>query len=721
MKRIYFLIVAFILSIQISVKADEGMWIPLLLEQLNYSEMQTLGLKLTADEIYSINQSCIKDAIVLFGGGCTAEIISNEGLILTNHHCGYSRIQSHSSLEFDYLTNGFWARKKSEELKNPGLKATILIRMEDVTAKVLEGVNNKMTEAERKKIISANISKIKKDAIKDTHYKSQIKAFDYGNEYYMFISEVFTDIRLVGAPPSNIGKFGGDTDNWMWPRHTGDFSIFRIYANKDNKPADYSSENVPYKPKYHLPISLKGYDKNDFTFVFGYPGRTQQYLTSYAVKMITQLENPAKIKIREKKLEIIHGYMNQSDKVRIQYSAKAAGTANYWKKMIGENRGIKKLDAINKKETFEKEFYKWTNKDKKLQHHYGNLLDEFNKTYETLSPLNLSFDYFYEAGYGLDIVRYANKFRKLIEVSQNKTTTESKLNELIENYKKGAKGYFKNYYQPLDKKVFSALLQIYYNDLGKDKHPDIFKFVEKKFDGDFSKYADYVYKKSVFSSEEKMLNFLNNYNAKKYKNILKDPAYKLASSLIKNYVNNILPEISLLKSKLDSLQRVYVKAIKEMSPEKRYYYDANSTLRIAYGKVDDYKPKDGVQYEYFTTLEGIIEKENPQIYDYVVEKKLKELYTTKNYGKYADKDGQMHVCFIASNHTTGGNSGSPVLNSEGQLIGINFDRNWEGTMSDIMYDPDQCRNISLDIRYCLFIIDKFAGASNLIEELTIIE
>ncbi|MCD4773515.1 MAG: S46 family peptidase [Bacteroidales bacterium] len=701
--------------------AGEGIWLPILLEQLNEAEMQEMGMKISAEDIYSINHSSLKDAIVRFGGGCTAEIISDEGLLLTNHHCGFGSIQRHSSLEHDYLTNGFWAMNRTEELSNPGLTVTMLVRMEDVTLQVLEGVNDEMTEVKRDSIINDHIKKINEEAIKDTHYEAKVKPFYYGNEYYLFVSETFKDIRLVGAPPSNIGKFGGDTDNWMWPRHTGDFSMFRIYVDSSNNPAEYSENNVPYKPKYHIPISLNGFEKGDFTFVFGYPGRTQEYLPSFAIKMITQIENPARINLREKRLDIMQRSINKSDLVRIQYASKYAGVSNYWKKMIGENRGIKKLDAINKKVAFENNFVKWADETPERNKKYGNLIPEFEKIYSELTPIKLAMDYLIEAGFGLEIVRYAGGFTKLINASKDKETSKENIASIVEKLCSGAENHFKNYQINIDKETLSELLKIYYDNLDKKYLPSVFNEIENKFDANFNKYADYVFKKSFMTSENNVDKFLDKYKIRKYRKIEKDPAYELISSFRNYYYNNLSQKVSVLNAQLDSMQRIYMKAQMEMQNNKRFYPDANSTLRVHYGNIGDYYPRDAVHYKYYTTLSGIMEKEDPDIYDYVIEEKLKELYQNKDYGKYGDSDGTMHVCFTATNHTTGGNSGSPVMNAEGQLIGINFDRNWEGTMSDLMYDPDQCRNISLDIRYCLFIIDKFAGAGHLVDEMTIMK
>ncbi|MBI9033159.1 MAG: S46 family peptidase [Bacteroidales bacterium] len=701
--------------------AKEGMWIPMLLGQLNEKEMQEMGLELTAEDIYSINQSSLKDAIVIFGRGCTGELVSDQGLLFTNHHCGYGEIQKHSSIDHDYLTDGFWAMSKDEELANPGLSVTFLVRMDDVTERVLVGAKDDMSQKQKNDIINKNIEQIKKEEIEGTHYEAVIKPFFHGNKYYLFVNEVYSDVRLVGAPPSNIGKFGGDTDNWVWPRHTGDFSVFRIYADKDNKPAKYSKDNVPYTPKRHLEVSLKGVEKDDFTFVFGYPGSTDEYLPSYALDMITAVENPVKIKLRDYRLKTMASFMEKDPKVRIQYSAKYARIANGWKKWQGENRGIKRLDAVEKKQNFEKEFTQWANSNPDTKASYGNLVNDFEETYSKLSPLNRTTRYLFEGGMGIEILNYSLRFNKLIQLSADKETSDSLLNSEIEKLKRDAVGYFKDYHQPIDKKIMATLLKEYSDNIATESKPQFFNKINGKYKGDFNAFTEDVYSKSIFSSQQEIEAFLSTYKAKKFKKILKDPAYIMANQFVAIYQSQLAKQRDALYFQIDSLQQIYMKAQMEMQSNHTFFPDANFTLRIAYGKVDTYQPRDGVQYNYFTTLDGIMEKENPDIYDYVVEDKLKELYNNKDYGRYADKDGSMHTCFIASNHTTGGNSGSPVLNSKGQLIGLNFDRNWEGTMSDLMYDPDQCRNITLDVRYCLFIIDKFAGASHLIEEMDLVE
>ena len=719
-KVIYVLFTIIIFASSLKSRADEGMWIPLLLGELNESEMQAMGLKITAEEIYSINHSSLKDAIVIFGGGCTGEIVSDQGLLLTNHHCGYGAIQRHSTLEHNYLKDGFWAMNRSEELACPKLTATLFHRMEDVTERVLLGVTDDMSEEERKLTIKINISIIEEEASEGDRYKTRVAPFYFGNEYYLLVGSVFKDIRLVGAPPSNIGKFGGDTDNWMWPRHTGDFSVFRIYVNPDNEPANFSEDNVPYKPKKALDISIKGVEDDDFTFVFGYPGRTQEYLPSYAIRQITEVVNPIRINMRGRALDIINAAMNQDELVRIQYSSKQSGIANGWKKWIGENKGIKKLDGIEKKEAFEIRFTDWVEADPDRSNNYGQLLPGFESIYEEMTPLNIASAYLSEMARMIDALRIANRFEDLVKLSIEKNRNITDFNEKMEKMKNGIPSYFKNFNQDIDKDIFITLLEICYQNLDETYWPAVFYEIREKFHGDINAYADMVYEKSIFTSEEKLTAFMSNYKASKYKKIIKDPMFILSMDGSDVMNVEIKPQQRKLDNKRNQLMRAYMKAQMEMQSDHRFYPDANFTLRVGYGRVKGYYPMDAVYYNYFTTLTGIMEKENPDIFDYVVEDRLKELYNSKDYGKYADKDGTMHVCFIASNHTSGGNSGSPVLNGNGELIGINFDRCWEGTMSDLMYDPEQCRNISIDIRYLLFIIDKFAGAGHLVEEMNIV-
>ncbi|GAB4255805.1 MAG: S46 family peptidase [Vicingaceae bacterium] len=709
-KIIVFIGVLFIGSIQLSAK--EGMCIPLLLEKLNESEMQTMGFKLTAEDVYSANKSSMKDAVVSFGGFCTAELISPEGLLLTNHHCGYGSIQNHSTVENDYLTDGFWAMSKEEELPNPGLTATFIVRIEEVTDQILGDVDEMMTEVERQKIINENIKKVGEKAIEGTHYNYVIKPFFYGNQYFMFITETFLDVRLVGAPPSAIGKFGGDTDNWVYPRHTGDFSLFRIYADKDNKPAAYSKDNVPYKPKHYFPISLKGFKEGDFTMVYGFPGRTQQYLTSYAVDFIQNKSNPKKIAIREEILKIMNKHMKENDKVRIQYASKYASISNYHKKWIGENQGLIAYEAIKKKQKQESLFQEKVNDNDE----YFNILNELKKNYDAVEDAALARDYFIEIIIrGIEITSFPNRISTVINKLKNGETVEEKEFEKLKNI---VKSHFKNYDVATDKELFEALM-VKYIQLTPEKYlPADLVGYKTDTKTKVKKLADKIYSKSVLVNESKSNSVLNDLK-KNYKTILKDPAYKLAAQIYAAYFDFIIPEYETYNNNIELLNRKYVKGLMEFIPDA-YYPDANSTLRVAYGNIKSAQPRDAITYSIYTTLDGMIEKNLTGNPDYELPEKLKDLYEKKDYGQYA-VNGTVPVCFIATNHTTGGNSGSPVINANGELLGCNFDRQWEGTMSDIMFDESRCRNITCDIRFVLFVIDKYAGAGYLLNEMKLIK
>ena len=699
-----------IILISTIARADEGMWIPAVLQK-NEAEMQAMGMKITADDIYSINHSSMKDAVVLFGGGCTGEIVSDQGLLLTNHHCGFDWIQKHSTVEHDYLTEGFWAMTMDEELPCPGLTAKMLRNMEDVTEKVLYGITDETTDEERAKIISENIKNIKESAQKDNKYKVTVESFFIGNQYFLMYNEIFDDIRMVGAPPSNIGKFGGDTDNWVWPRHTGDFSIFRIY--KDGK---------PYKPDYHFTISLKGVEEGDFTFVFGYPARTNEYLPAVAVNQEANVVYPVVVDLRTQILDIYNKYQEKDAKIRLQYASKHADIGNGWKKWMGVIEGIRNFKGIEKKQAFEEVFYEWCQKQRNRVI-YTRALREFDNVYAEFEKYRMATTYLTEAGFSIEIFNFSSVFDPLTEVDKN--TPKEELDALIEELKATAAGFYKDYYMPIDKEVAVTMLKAYRDAQPADFRPEILNEIDKKFKGNVEAYVDYVFNKSIFTSEEKVNKFLDGFKPSQAKKITKDPAFAAYKSMIGFYLTEVYPKSSEYNAKINDLRRVYMegqmKMIPEVYPEKRLYPDANFTLRVTYGKVGGFKPKDAVTYGYFTTLDGIMQKENPNIYDYVVTDRLHELYDAKDYGRYADKDGSMHVAFIAGNHTTGGNSGSPILNAEGELLGLNFDRTWEGTMSDLIYDPSICKNISVDIRYVLFLIDKYAGCTRLIDEMTIDE
>ena len=711
MKRFRFLTTILVL-LPAFLFAGEGMWIPMLL-QYNEKEMQEMGMKITADDIYSINHSSLKDAIVLFGGGCTGEIVSDQGLLLTNHHCGYDYIQKHSSVEHDYLTNGFWAMNRGEELPCPGLSVIFLREMRDVTEKVLFNIDVDMPEEERKAKVDENMKKLIAAFEKETDYKVSIKPFFLGNEYYVLFNEIYTDVRLVGCPPSNIGKFGGDTDNWVWPRHTGDFSVFRVYADKDGHPAVYDKDNVPYKPAKHLDISLKGADEGDFAFVFGYPARTNEYLPAVAVDQEANLIDPITVDLRGKVLDIYNKYQEQDPKVRIQYASKHAGIGNGWKKWMGVTEGINHFHGVEKKRAFEEDFYDWAMQSRS-RYMYVNLLKNFEQSYKALEPYQLAYTYLAEAGLRIELVSFAGRFARLSEVT--KDTPQEDIDRMLNQLKGTSANFFKDYHEPIDRAVAAMLLTEYLKAQPADFRPAFLNDIK-----DVDAYVDNLFAKSIFTDEAKVNALLDNFKAKDVKKLQKDPALQAYQSLIGFYRNEVSGKMADLNANIDRMRRLYMKGQMEMQPDKRLFPDANFTLRVTYGKIEGFKPQDGKTYRHFTTLEGIMQKENPDIYDYVVEPRLKELYNKKDYGRYADKDGTMHVAFTASVHTTGGNSGSPILNADGQLLGLNFDRCWEGTMSDLIYDPDICRNISVDIRYVLFIIDKFAGAGHLIDEMTIVE
>mgnify|MGYP001086224843 CR=1 FL=1 len=713
------------------VRADEGMWIPLLLRQ-NQEEMQRLGLQLSAEDIYGINHSSLKDAVVQFGGGCTGEVVSSQGLVLTNHHCGFGHIQAHSSVEHDYLTEGFWAKTLQDELPCPGLEVRFLREMRDVTGFMLEGIVPDMPEKARQDSMKARGRRLQEE-LEEENVEVKILPFYYGNQYYLFVYEVFKDVRLVGTPPSNIGKFGGDTDNWMWPRHTGDFSVFRIYADAGNRPAAYSPDNKPYRPERHLKIDLRGYEEGDFTFVFGYPGRTQEYLSSYGVEQILKREDPMRIAARTARLDVIKAAMEKDAKVRIQYAAKAASIANGWKKWMGEVKGIERIDVIGSKQAYEKVFSVWT--ESAAGKEYAGVLPALESAYAGLDPYLTSAIVFQEHLMAPEAVPFAYSFGKLCRVSKGQDTSVT-LAKALADCRRKAEKFFKDYDPQVDRAVFEEMAFRVKADGTRVRIVD--------FAGvDMKRRLDEFYNNSLFVSKEKLFAFLDKYKAASCKVIEKDPLFVYAGEVFSAYAQTTYPFLMQGRKRIDSLQRVYMKgqmAMKESGAfavlmreglrnnlvlsnvgSSRFYPDANFTLRVTYGKVQGFQPADAVRYRHYTTLDGIMEKENPEVYDYVVEDKLKELHASRDYGRYANALGEMPVAFVGTNHTTGGNSGSPVLNGDGYLIGINFDRNWEGTMSDIRYDPQMCRNIMLDIRYCLFIIDKFAGATRLVEEMDIVE
>ena len=704
MRKLFGFLTVALLALPTAVRADEGMWIPMLLGR-NEAAMQKAGMHISAQDIYDINNASLKDAVLLFGGGCTGEFVSHEGLVLTNHHCGYGQIVRHSTVEHDYLTNGFWAMSRDQEIPCPGLSVTRLVRMEDVTKQVLEGVTDETSEQERETIVENNIKALCKEAVEGTHYKAIVKPFYYGNQYFMYINEVFTDVRLVGAPPSNIGKFGGDTDNWMWPRHTGDFSMFRVYVDQENNPADYSPDNVPYTPMKHLEISLKGVNEGDFTFVFGYPGTTRRYVTHDYVDMAANQENPVRIDLRTIRLDHYNAAMRQSAAQRLKYANRVASIANGWKKWQGETLGIERLHGVEQKLEQEAKFQEWA-QDKPA---YRDVLEQMEQNYARLREVDMEWTYFSEAVLASDFMQRA---MRLWRIQRNADET------LVDNMLNDSRKYFEDFEQhsPVDKAIFTECF-VYMWSRGYAP------FLNKKCSTttDVENLLNGIYEKSVLNNPKKLEKLLSMKHEKMITAIGKDPAVDLFTQAYNYcYSDNKKQQYNDANDNIQRLMRTYIKGMMEQYPDSNFFPDANLTLRVTYGHVEGFKPKDATYYTAYSTIDGIMEKENPDIYDYRVEPRLKELWQKKDYGQYANKKGELPVAFIATNHTTGGNSGSPVLNADGQLVGINFDRCWEGTMSDLLFDPNYCRNISLDIRYCLFIIDKYAGARHLVDEMTLV-
>ncbi|UMB61873.1 S46 family peptidase [Lutibacter sp. A80] len=687
-----------------------GMWIPSLLEGMNADEMAQLGMKMSVKDIYDVNNSSLKDAIAHFGGGCTSEIISPNGLLLTNHHCGYGVIQSHSSVENDYLKDGFWAMNYSEELPNESLTATFIKRIDDVTDAVFVGVTDTMDEAEKMKIINQNILKVNKEVEKEDWQESYVRSFFKGNQYLLFVTEVFTDVRLVGAPPTSIGKFGADTDNWMWPRHTGDFSLFRVYADANNRPAAYSKDNVPYNPNHYLPISLDGVEENDFTLVFGFPGRTNEYLPAIGVDQIVNVLNPAKIEIRENALKIVDSYMRKDDAIKIKYASKFASIANYWKKWIGESQGINQTNAIAKKQELEKEFSKIV--EAKDLVGYKTLLSDFEKLYKEIESVSLARDYWIETAYrNVELLGVTfNAFQlEQVYLRGGEAAFSSRRDAVLSSLE----GKFKNYSVEVDKPVFEKLVKLY-----ADKSPKEF-LPPNMVNVDFTALTNQIYSSSKLTSLEGVTELLSGSAEEVIKKLNEDKAYQFGKELHTVFYTKIEPKFQQLNLEIEAVQKKYMKALMEVFPNKRFFPDANSTLRVNYGLVQGYSPKDGVTYTTQTFLKGVMEKYKPGDYEFDVPQKLQDLYNTKDYGQYGE-NGKMPVNLLSTNHMTGGNSGSPVVDANGNLIGLAFDTTWEGTMSDLYFDADIVRSIMVDIRYVLFIIDKYAGATNLIEELKIV-
>jgi len=666
--------------------ADEGMWLPSLISS-RIADMQANGFKLSAEDIYSVNQASLKDAVVLFGGGCTGELISNEGLLITNHHCGYSYIQRHSSVEHDYLKDGYWATRRDQELVNPGLSVSFLDHMQDVTNAVLKGYDKSMTELQRDSLVRANSAPLIQAAQKDGKgLRASVEGLYYGNQYFLFVYKTYRDVRFVGAPASSIGKFGGETDNWMWPRHTGDFSMFRVYADKNNEPAEYSKDNVPYTPKRFFKIATSGVKEGDFTFIYGFPGSTREYIMSEGVRYVAEISDPAKIAVRDLRLDIMDKYMSKDQAVRIQYSSKKSSVANSWKKWQGESQGIIRRHTVATKQAYEKAFKAWAKGTE-----YDGLVEKLASVYERMNPSYIAQEYYSETIGAIELLSTASSYASA-QPARRKSLLES---------------FYKDYYLPIDKESFIAVIDVYDKKVDENFKPEWFKQKMAEY-GTSQAWAEDLYSKSVFANKEKALALDENAS------VADDPAVVMANEC-RNWVNaNLRPTVNECNRELSLLYRDYMRGQMAFEPEKDFYPDANLTLRVAYGHVQGYEPSDGVYYYPSSTLKGIMEKDNPEIFDYDIPQRLRDVYAS---GDYAD----VPVCFIASNHTSGGNSGSPVINANGDLIGLNFDRVWEGTMSDIDFDPSFCRNISFDINYAIFVLDKVYDAQYVLNELTLVD
>lgn len=699
------------------VKADEGMWLPMLIKRLNQRDLQKMGLQLTPEEIYSVNNSSLKDAIVSMGGFCTAEIISPNGLMLTNHHCGYDAIRENSTVEDDILTNGFWAKSYDQEKPNEGLFVSFLVRMEDMTERVLKELEGINSEQERNAKIAEMSQTIAAEAEEGNDYDAEVKSFYVGNEFYLFVYETYEDVRLVGTPPESIGKYGGDTDNWMWPRQTGDFSMFRVYSGADGKPAPYSEDNIPLKPKHFLPVSIAGVEEGDFTMTFGYPGSTDRYLTSFGIEQALDKKNPTIVEIRDAKLAALRQDMKDSDAVRLKYASKYAQIANYWKYFIGQSEQLSELDVKGTKEELEAGFQRLADAEPDRKAKYGDALKMIKDGFAAKDNTVIGGTYVVEGGLlGADAVLFTYRMSQQLEpyMAMEAGTDKEAMKDQL---KIMAAEFFEGINLPTEKKLFAVTQALYAKNVVADQQPEYLRELGDKYEGKWMKFADKVYGKSVFTDLGKISAFIEKPDGK---TLEKDPMKEIADDMFAIYRGQAAANAE-ANELLAKGNRAFQAGLREMMPEKDFYPDANSTMRASFGNVRDYEPRDGVKYKFYTTLEGVMEKENPNDDEFIVPTKLSELYAAKDYGQYADKDGKLRVNFISTNDITGGNSGSPVINGKGELVGLAFDGNWEAMSGDINFETSIQRTISVDIRYVLFIIDKMGGAKNLIDEMKLVK
>ena len=722
MKRGIIISIVLATLIQVTVRADEGMWLLNLIGQVNMDEMRAMGLELTAEQIYSINQASLKDAVgALDRGSCTAELVSPEGLLLTNHHCGFDEIQYHSSVEHDYLKNGFWAMSREEELPNEGKTITFLVRVEEVTDQVLPELSDAMTEDERNSRIRLLSGAITSEATQGTHYEARVRSMYNGNRFFLFVTETYLDVRLVGAPPESIGKFGGDTDNWMWPRHTGDFSMFRVYTGPDGKPAEYSPDNIPLRSKHYLPISLNGYEMGDFTMVLGYPGRTSRYMTSWEVQELLDVVNPDRIKIRGLKQDLMMEDMTADEAVRIQYAAKYYSSTNYYKYSIGQTKGLLDLKVMEQKEEQQREFENWVSLSPEREEEYGEALDLIREAVQGRKELVNASQYIAETilrsgnDGGMEAINFARNLQVLERVMAGEEPDQAEIDYIVDRLREIASDFYKDYHPPTDRKVTAAMINLLIEDIEDQYLPENVLEVKSKYKGNTENYVDKLFKTSFVTDQEKFMAFLEDPSLKALR---KDMAYQ--AGLAASKYMEIRGMLADYQDSFDRGSRLYLKGMMEMNPRQEFYSDANSTLRLNYGTVGNYSPRDAVLYLHETTLKGVMEKEDPDNFEFIVPARLKELYLNKDYGKYG-KDGKMKVCFTSNNDTTGGNSGSPVINSKGELLGLVFDGNWESMSGDVAFEKELQKCINVDIRYVLFVIDKFAGATHLVNEMTLVD